>query len=475
METAEKITLLRKVVALKDQSDELLAWMAERCSYKEYEDGETVVKTGDPIDWMWLIFEGKIDFYMDMNGKLVYYHSFVNGDQSEGVGGLIPYSRMKSSAGYGYSVGKVKGFQLNKQHFQDLEINFPEFTQKLIGFMTERARIFATTKLQHEKVNALGNLAAGIAHELNNPASAISRIATELSSKAFININRTLDLLKQAGTGENINAYLELAAGSIKRQEATEKKGTIKKLLAEDELEEWLNTKGIRNARAIAETFVAAGLESSHFQNIAGEPEPQTFQNLMLWLENMLSADLLIRDLSEASARISNLVTAIKSHVHMDRSQDAQCCTDIHKDIDNTLTLLGYKLRDKNIKVNKVYDENLPQVEAFIGELNQVWTNLLDNAIFALDAGGEIEITTASNEREVKIHFKDNGCGIPENIVNRIFDPFFTTKKVGQGTGIGLDTVKRIITRHNGDIKVKSEPGKTEFIICLPIKHKIAS
>ena len=188
---------------------------------------------------------------------------------------------------------------------------------------------------------------------------------------------------------------------------------------------------------------------------------------VLLWLENLISSQRLLVDLEDASNRISTLVNAIKSHVQMDRTNEMQL-TNIHQDIDTTLTLLGHKLREKNISVIKNYCDDLRDIPAFVGELNQVWTNIIDNAIFALDKNGEIKIETTCSNKEVVVRIIDNGNGIPKDIITRIFDPFFTTKKVGQGTGIGLDLVSRIIKRHEGEIKVNSEPGRTEFIVCLP-------
>jgi len=154
--------------------------------------------------------------------------------------------------------------------------------------------------------------------------------------------------------------------------------------------------------------------------------------------------------------------------VHMDRTSDLQP-TNIHNDIDNTLTLLGFKLREKNISVKKVFCNNLPPTPAYVGELNQVWTNIIDNAIYALDKNGEIIIETSCDDKHVIIKIIDNGKGIPPEILSRIFDPFFTTKKIGEGTGIGLDLVKRIIKRHNAEINVSSEPGRTAFVISIPV------
>ena len=186
------------------------------------------------------------------------------------------------------------------------------------------------------------------------------------------------------------------------------------------------------------------------------------------WLENLVSCQKINKDLAVASGRISSLVDSIKSHVHMDRTNELQP-TNLHQDIENTLTLLGFKLREKNIEVTKKFCEAMPEVPAYVGELNQVWTNLIDNAIFSLQKNGLLAVETKCNEKTVTVAIIDNGGGIsPENIT-RIFEPFFTTKKMGEGTGIGLDIVNRIVKRHNGEIKVKSEPGRTEFSVTIPL------
>jgi signal transduction histidine kinase len=185
----------------------------------------------------------------------------------------------------------------------------------------------------------------------------------------------------------------------------------------------------------------------------------------------LISSEKVIKDLNDASGRISKLVGSIKSHVHMDRTDDLEP-TDIHKDLENTITLLGFKIREKNIELKKIFCQDLPKIPAYVGELNQVWTNLIDNAIFAVERNGQLIVETVKNEKEITVRIIDNGAGIPENIISRIFDPFFTTKKVGEGTGIGLDIVSRIIKRHNGEIKVNSKPGRTEFSVCLPIVQK---
>jgi len=361
----------------------------------------------------------------------------------------------------------LRAVMMHKDHFPELEQRSPEVTQRMVGYMTERARLFATIQLQHEKVSALGKLSAGIAHELNNPASAISRIAAELLKKLQLNYELTEELLNHGITAKDIQGIRELVKAKEKDTEKT-RVTAMQKLEKEDAIRDWLDQHSPDLYYDIAETFIEADFSVDDLEMIRTKSDKNAFAQTLRWLENLISSQRLIADLGEASSRISNLVTAIKSHVHMDRTNELQP-TNIHDDIDNTLTLLGYKIREKNISVRKTYCKDLVNIPAYIGELNQVWTNIIDNAIYAINENGELTIETSCDSKNVKVKIIDNGTGIPKEIMSRIFDPFFTTKKMGQGTGIGLDLVTRIVKRHNGEIKVQSEPGRTEFDICIPI------
>src|SRR5678809_673031 len=201
---------LKTVVALKDQPVELLQWILDNSQYHEYEDGTCIRKLGEPQNELYIIVEGSVNFYMDVNGRQVYYFTFANDIATGGVSGLLPYSRMKASPGYAYAVGRLRALMVHKSHFPELEHKFPEFIQRLVGYMTERARLFATIQLQHEKVNALGKLSAGIAHELNNPASAIASIASELLKKMQLNYELTEKLLAQGVKATEIQTINDL-------------------------------------------------------------------------------------------------------------------------------------------------------------------------------------------------------------------------------------------------------------------------
>ena len=460
---------LRKVVALSDLPEEHLKWIVDHSEYHEYEDGDLVAKFGDPAEIMWFSPEGKVSFYMDINGRQVHYYTFENSpDSGSGVGGLMPYSRMKIYPGSSYAIGHVKMFRLHKKYFQELEQLNPDFIQKLIGYMTERARSFATTKLQHEKVNALGNLAAGIAHELNNPAAAIKSTSNELIKRLDRNYELTEKLIQCNLTPQQIQKVGTLVLEKETESSGLKKLTLMQRMKSEDAIADWLDAKNIPDNKAMAETFSEFRVSADELESLSANVDKDAFINLIQWLDNLLSSHKIIKDIAEASSRISNLVGAIKSHVHMDQSNELQP-TDIHHDIENTLTLLGYKLREKNITVKKIFCENSPEIPAYVGELNQVWTNIIDNAIFALQKNGEIIIETNCNAEYMNVKIIDDGSGISPEILSRIFDPFFTTKKMGDGTGIGLDLVQRIIKRHNGNIKVNSKPGRTEFSIWLPV------
>ncbi|MBS4036076.1 MAG: GHKL domain-containing protein [Ignavibacterium sp.] len=457
---------LKKVISLSDLPDNFLQWILDHSETVEYEEGELVGRPGDPADWMYFIIEGRIDYYKSENGKMIHYHFFANDRDSGGITGVLPYSRMKVYGGNSVVSTKIRGIRIHKDYFQELEKINPDFIQRLIGYMTERAKSFATTQLQLEKVSALGQLSAGIAHELNNPASAITRIAYELSNRLFLNIELTEQMLLQKINANHIQYLRKKIETKDKRPPA--KLSALQRMNKEDDLLKWLDEKGIPADQQVVETFTEAGFSGDDLEILAGNVPKDDLAQILLWIENLLSSQRIIKDLSDASSRISTLVGAIKSHVHMDRT-NAKQHTDIHKDIDNTLTLLGYKLRDKNITVQKSLCDDLAEVPAHVGELNQVWTNIIDNAIYAVDKNGVIAIETTCDAKNVYVKIIDNGPGIPAEIQSRIFDPFFTTKKVGEGTGIGLDLVKRIISRHNGEIKVHSIPGRTEILICLPV------
>ena len=238
----------------------------------------------------------------------------------------------------------------------------------------------------------------------------------------------------------------------------------------EEEITDWLEEHDVQNCYDMAESFVDFGFAIDSLEEIGKHIPSAYFSPVLNWISNLLVTEKMVEDIQESARRIADLVNSVKTFTHMDRGTGKQYA-DIHIGIRNTLTMLGYKIRKGNITLVEDFDGTLPPVKAMISELNQVWTNLIDNALDAMEVNGKgtLTIKTEKDREFVQVFIIDDGLGIPGDIKSKIFDPFFTTKEMGKGTGLGLEVVQRIVHQHNGSIKVRSVPGKTEFIVCFPI------
>jgi Signal transduction histidine kinase len=237
----------------------------------------------------------------------------------------------------------------------------------------------------------------------------------------------------------------------------------------EDELTDWMDDHEIDEGFEYASTFAEYNFDVEDLEFVKENLTPEALPSVLGWVEDVLTTEKMVEEIEDASRRISDLVSSVKTYSHMDRGSDKEV-VEIKKLLKSTLTMLNHKTKQKNIVVDIQIQDDLPEFLGFVSELNQVWTNLIDNAIDAVDDGGKIEVEAKSNNGNLTIYFRDNGSGIPEDVKNKIFDPFFTTKDIGKGTGLGLDVVLKIIDKHQGRIEVKSEPGNTEFKLTFPLK-----
>lgn len=461
------VSWLKSLELLNNVPEDQLQWLIDNSTVRMVNDGELLFKPGEPITGPHIIIAGQITFYMMQNGSRREYTTFGRGD----ITGYLPYSRAKLAGGYASALGDLYTLSLNPGRMQELIKDNFELTQALVHVMSNRVRDFTTLQQQNEKMMALGKLSAGLAHELNNPASAIVRDSVSLKEHLQLQpeMFRNMAAINISGTEVdqlNNNLFKILS-------QATHSRLTLKQRMAlEDEIADWLINRDIENGLAIAESFADFNFSVADLESCAGSVTGDSLSMIFNWISNLLITERMVEDIQQSSKRIADLVNSIKNFTHMDRAQDKQYA-DIHTGIRNTLTMLGYKIRKCNITVIEDYDESLPPVKGLIGELNQVWTNLIDNAIDAMEANsrGTLTIKTEPDREFVQVSVSNDGPPIPLEVLSSIFDPFFTTKPMGKGTGMGLEVVQRIIHQHSGTVKVKSTPELTSFVVCFPIDN----
>jgi signal transduction histidine kinase len=320
---------------------------------------------------------------------------------------------------------------------------------------------------QRERLLALGKLTAGLTHELNNPAAAAARATAALRDR-FAGMRHKLALLSEGRLdGEVLRSLTELQEEFVSRIGGAAELSALERSDREDGLGEWLDDHEVTQPWELAGVFVAAGLGEDDLERVARAVAPAHLEPALRWLAYTVETETLLAEIADSTGRISHLVDAAKQYSQMDRSPHQQ--TDLHTGLDATLVMLSAKI-PPGVTVVKEYDRSLPSVPAYAGELNQVWTNLIVNALDAMGPEGRLTLRTRSDGDCAVVEIGDTGPGIPEELRRRVFEPFFTTKPVGQGTGLGLDVSWRIVVkRHGGDLRVTSRPGDTRFSVLLPL------
>jgi signal transduction histidine kinase len=460
---------LKRIAAFAELTADQVAWLAAHGELAEYEAGELVFELGSVAEHMVAVLDGAIEVVFNIGGQMV---PFVTQRQGT-VSGLLPFSRMRSFSGSGRAVGLTRLYRLHQSFFEEMLQRAPSLGPVLVSLMTDRVRETTRLAQQREKMMALGKLSAGLAHELNNPATAVRRDADALDEQLARMPGLTRKLLVH-GIDERalVRAEAWLAAWSARAAGATSEPppGALERSRLEQQVGDWLDERGVLDSWLLVEPIVAAGLRPDDLRELTGDIPATAVSDLITWLAAIIGAQNLARDIRAASGRITELVGSVKVYSHMDRAADRERI-DLREGIDSTLVMLGHKLKRKNITLERVYAPDLPKVPAFAGELNQVWTNLADNAIDAMSDQGVLRIEAARDGAAVVVRIIDNGAGIPADERPRIFEAFFTTKPQGEGTGLGLDIVQRIVVQqHGGSVDVESEPGRTVFSVRLRIE-----
>lgn len=440
---------------------EELAWLAVHGSLRRLGAGEVLSHRGVPVEGLYVVLSGRVSLSADRGAGLQKIIEWRAGD----VSGILPYSRLVNPPGDAIAQEPTEILALDRKHLRALTHECFEITSILVRTMVDRARLFTFSDLHNEKMISLGKLSAGLAHELNNPASAIERSASLLEDR-LEDTERATRALGAAKLSEAQLGAVDAILASCMARQAQTPLSCLEQSDREEAIADWLCAHKLdtANAAMLADTEVTF----EALDQLAAVVSGSALNAVVRWASAGCAARRLASGIQGAAMRISGLVMAIKGFTNMDQAMVAQP-VDLGSSLDNTVAVLQSKAREKSVDVSVDVQCNLPSVLGFAGELNQIWGNLIDNALDAVSACGRVEVVASREDQGVLVKIIDNGSGIQEQDLARIFDPFFTTKPMGQGTGLGLDIVWRLVRHNDGAIEVESKPGRTEFRVTLPI------
>lgn len=454
---------LRELPLLGDLPDEVLEWLALEGEHLAFEADEVFAQVGDPAEHMFILLDGEARTLVPEGNHVSLWSTFVRGS----ITGVLPYSRMTHYAGVVVGVVPGRMLRVHRSLFPEMLRRSPVLGERLVGLLSDRVRDTTRTEQQRDRMIALGRLSAGLAHELNNPAASVGRNAAELAER-LARMPELVVALSGCGAGPEVLEAVEALRDEVAVRPPGPPLSPLRRSEQEDGITDWLSSRQVSQPWLLAASFVDGGFTPDDLDRLARSVPPPALPAVVQWLECGVASQRLLGEIALGASRISDLVGSVKSYSHMDRGVEPEP-VDIRQGLEQTLVMMGHAIREKKIGVEREYDEHFPRILGFPGELNQVWTNLVHNAIDAMSPGGTLTLRACSLEGRVVVEVEDTGAGIPPEVLPRIFEPFFTTKPMGEGTGMGLDIVQRIVRRqHRGDVRVESEPGRTVVSVVLP-------
>ncbi len=454
----DKSELLRLPVFANLPGDQL-DWFISQSQEMTLKAGEVYSRQGAPADAMFVILEGQVQWRGERGGE-----TFVFDVEAGDVTGVLPFSRMKQFGVNGRAVTDTRALRFPASKFPDLVQKMPELTQRLVGLMSDRIRETTRLEQQRDRLASLGKLSAGLAHELNNPASAAKRAASQLRDLLKKIKNASLELGRRDLTPAQKSEIERLEALFTQQDVVPPDALTISDL--EDQIDSLLRSHGQADLWLLAAGLARRNIKPEVVESLFATLDGETARAALVRIAVSEEIASLVHEIESSTSRISDLVGAIKEYTHMDQAPVQN--VDVVKSLETTLTIMNHKLK-QGVVVRRDYQPDPLLVNSFGSELNQVWTNLIDNAIDAMHGKGELRVRTYRDDGCAVVVIGDNGPGISDEVQPHIFEPFFTTKGVGEGTGLGLDTVQRIVKKHRGNIEVNSSPGDTRFQVWLPL------
>jgi signal transduction histidine kinase len=453
---------LQAIQVFADLPQDDLLWFVAQCTEHRAAVGDIIIREGTPADSMLVVLEGEMRARSEHGNPDGPVFTARGGE----VTGMLPFSRLKIVSVTGRAVLPTHYLLFPASNFPELFHRMPELTRRLVGLLADRIREVTRAEQQREKLASLGKLSAGLAHELNNPSAAARRSAAALRDC----LARLRAAARSTTIGPEDCARLAQSEEEIRSSlKPAQFKDEFARIEREEAIQSWLESRNVPEAWKLAPQLADANLTDAQLARFA-EAAGASVGSELSRFATLLEMDCIAEELENSSARISELIRAIKEYSYMD--QGAVQEVDIQHSIENTLTIMHHKLK-RGITVTRDYAPGLPKVMASGSELNQVWTNLIDNAADAMNGNGKLGIRVARENEFILVEIADNGPGIPPEVKSRIFDPFFTTKGVGEGTGLGLDVVNRIIKNVGGQISVTSVPGDTRFQVRIPIQAPV--
>jgi signal transduction histidine kinase len=458
----EIVTALRKVSQLQGLEEKEYLWLAERGSEVFAEAGALVFREGEPAYKMTILLKGEVHVRSDRGGPA----AFFIGRWGQ-ITGLMPFSRMKTYGATGFAAIPSWGLEFDRSLFSEMLTAIPSMANRSVSILLDRVREITRIEQQWEKLTALGKLAGNLAHELNNPASAAQRAAAGMLEELRVYGRERFELGKLCLEESEINKILAWETSIRRESKRAGAPRETEQASREDKILEWLRRQGIEEAWQITPELAESGVSPKQLDQLRGSLSSQAIAVVLSQFASSLRAERIADAMLNSTARIFDLIRAIKDYSYMDQAPIQE--VDIPQSLENTLAMLASRLEE--VEVIRDYEPNLPLVNCYGSELNQVWTALLENALDAIDDRGQIKLRARVAGDLMLIEVCDNGPGIPHELRGRIFEPFFTTKAPGSGLGLGLDTVNRIVRVHRGYVNVRSEPGQTCFEIGLPLQQ----